>query len=841
MLQVELRLYRRSRTAADVLQQPCHFVYILRCDWSASLGPQGLAANAARGVGKKCADRGHSTGIWWNDLPQTYIVRRRWADIVKFHEALEDELTLDSATGFRRTKTPPPELPAKGDLDAFLHGVAATGDACSLTRAKGGAKTQEEMDASEELSDLKTIYVENRLMPYFNDVNKVLKEIPTKVLLESVAFRRFVTGRQKNKVQDEEKHLKPFFGPRPLLLDADETTAAARLVRKQNPSLSALPRPVTEPGRKKTEKNQPKRAATAPQPQIPLSPTTTSPIRTSPRTPPAKSGSAPSLGLGSVGRIENPSLNRRNRHRPQEISTEDDDDDEEKPQRGWTLVLNDSGELNMEYEDDGRDPEEKERRLISSHYGFFARSLPSQAFAEFGHASGRGFWKKMVAKERREMGRRTMLKSQNDETSMYSLHKRLPSLPTASLTDLSLSSRGRSRPSTREKCKMTPSILELSRAKYGGPNEEKRLEMRENIRVGMRVIVLKKSIEDDAANKKATGEEVTKEEALKVYFKYQELLEMDAGNEEVADDADACGKDPDDVIEEVTWAMPRKSKIGEDEHWMSNKKSRKSFAAEQGFKKELMPIGWATFSLWVQREYDFASHFRYKAVCSALMRAFKRWREWEASPAQRFYGVTLSMMFQWMFPSLGYDDMAQLFVWIAWHELERIRQPTPRVIEPEEQRHLESMFQAMDPTGRGYITAEDIAGGSKDMDQRLNKNVVDADTVKLVCGDQPMTQQTFLEMMCEDNARAYENSKVAILCAANENIYGSGMQIQKLVEVSHPVVSFTGWMHDPTPKEEETPRRLIQAIEDEVSRWRKLSHSRRSRLADLHSEGHVFS
>jgi hypothetical protein len=427
-----------------------------------------------------------------------------------------------------------------------------------------------------------------------------------------------------------------------------------------------------------------------------------------------------------------------------------------------------------------------------------------------------------------------MLKTKKDELSMYPAHKRLPSLPTSSVgIDPSRPGKEPLRPSSRARSsphEMPQSMIEMSRAKQGGVTEEKILEMREAIRSGMRVIILKEPLKDDfkdfkdAACKKQSADDVSKEAALKVYFKYQELLEMDGGSEDIGDDDDCDAKDHDDEAEEDNWAVPRKS--------------RKAFAAEQGFNEDLMPISWASFLLWVQREYDFAGHFRYKAMCSALMRALKRWREWEASPAQRFYGVSLSMMFQLMFPSLLYQDMAQLFTWIALYEIERIRQPTPRVLEPEDRRHLESIFHTMDTTGRGYVTAKDIAGGSQDMDQRLNKNVVDEDTVKLVFGDKPLDLQAYLEMMCEDNFRANENSKVAIFVSANQ--YGSHMQIRKLVEVNHPVVSFTGWMYDPTPKEEETPRRLIKAIEDEVSKWRKLSHSRRTRLADVHSGGHVF-
>merc|ERR1719221_383731 len=89
---VELKLYRSSRTSSNAIKQPPHFEYIVRCQWSDA---------QAQG----------STEYWWDSLPQTYTLRRRWLDIVRFHEVLVSHLTLD-AQGYRNVKAKDPKLPA---------------------------------------------------------------------------------------------------------------------------------------------------------------------------------------------------------------------------------------------------------------------------------------------------------------------------------------------------------------------------------------------------------------------------------------------------------------------------------------------------------------------------------------------------------------------------------------------------------------------------------------------------------------------------------------------------------------------------------------------------------
>lgn len=433
----------------------------------------------------------------------------------------------------------------------------------------------------------------------------------------------------------------------------------------------------------------------------------------------------------------------------------------------------------------------------------------------------------MAAKEQRELGRRTMLtfkRSGVPPSASGARHGgRLPELPPhrphdepqPSLTHNDKRSKSRS---------MTTSILEMSgKVKDEGPNRDKQAEIKEDIREGLHVTILDEAASEEPHTKRmaalTTTEErpqcvtlPTLEETLKVYKKYQELHEMDGDCE---NESSSEFNDHDNENEEDDWAKQQRSRV--------------ALAVENGFSLELLPISWTTFLGWVQREYDFASHFRYKAVCSALLRALKRWRQWEATSSQRILGVSLNMMFQWTFPGLTYQDLAQTLTWIAQYELEQIRQPAPPVIEAQDRRQLEGIFHAMDKKGRGYCTAEDIAGGTvQDMSQRL-KNIVDVETVKNVCGDGKMAEAVFLELFCEDNCRAHENSKSAMLKDGS-----------KLVYVEHPAVAFSGWVYDIPPKEEESQRILISSIEAEVLRWTKLATSRKTKLHEVLSQGGVF-
>jgi hypothetical protein len=470
-----------------------------------------------------------------------------------------------------------------------------------------------------------------------------------------------------------------------------------------------------------------------------------------------------------------------------------------------------------------REQSEKERRLTSSHYGFFARSLPPQTFSEFGHFSTRDFWKKMAAKEKRELGRRTMLKHKKDELPASATHQRLPALPPQSSHESNRAATKSSSSAVRERslCRQkTASILELSSTKVNAPTEAKNQETRSDICDGLRVIILKEPPKDIRGDKTSANERQrfppTVEESLKVYRRYQELLQMEVA---LCEDPDANSLETEAELQEGKSAQQRQSRM--------------PHANGQALSKELMPISWPTYLGWVQRECDFADHFRYKSVCLALLRALQRWQQWQASPLQKHHGVSLNMMFQWMFPNLAYQDMLDILKSIALHELEHITQPTPPVMESVERRLLESIFHSLDGQGRGFCTAEDIAGGERqDVASRL-KNVVDAATVKLVCGEKPLDQTNFLEMMCEDNFRAHSDSKIATLVDETGGIFC-------LKEETHEILGYKGWVHAVASKEEEAHRRLISAIEAEVKRWMKMmSDAKKTLLDEVQVKGQI--
>jgi len=294
---IECRLYRRTRTSADFQKHPPHLLYMVRCRWSGpptpgkvpSIYPDALLADfplkqAATTTSSEGSPRWHhrqkcihisrrshthpwrrdgdtgkasksycgNDGCWWDTLPGTYSVRRRWQDIERFHEALISELAFDKERGCRRVKARIPSLPNKADLDAFWKGCAATGDAMAMNRRKAlpgedtGGRWDDRLQSMSDLDDQHWIYVEKRLMPYFAEVNRLLREVPTEVLLCSHALRHFVTaggvtGWSQANARKAAPVVTRFLGPLvPLKPDEDELAAAAKQhIRRVNsaPSL----------------------------------------------------------------------------------------------------------------------------------------------------------------------------------------------------------------------------------------------------------------------------------------------------------------------------------------------------------------------------------------------------------------------------------------------------------------------------------------------------------------------------------------------------------------------------------------------------------------------------
>lgn len=257
---VELRLYRRTRTSSEIHIRRPHFVYTIKVHWEGDPLPRDTSTRP-RSASPQASPRhspmsprspdGKSLGFedpwpWWDPLPTNYTIKRRWRDIVRFHESLKVELANDPVLDCRRVKAKDPVLPTPADVDAWLKSYAATNDACALGRTATEVLNREFAPCFNELGDLHWTYCHNRLVPYFNDATKVLEEVPTEILASSRALRRFVTGGVSGRPPPSALPVPPRFLGKllPVLPDGEEISRAARELQKSN-SLSTLSRPRT--------------------------------------------------------------------------------------------------------------------------------------------------------------------------------------------------------------------------------------------------------------------------------------------------------------------------------------------------------------------------------------------------------------------------------------------------------------------------------------------------------------------------------------------------------------------------------------------------------------------
>jgi len=296
------------------------------------------------------------------------------------------------------------------------------------------------------------------------------------------------------------------------------------------------------------------------------------------------------------------------------------------------------------------------------------------------------------------------------------------------------------------------------------------------------------------------------EATLIVYRTYRRLLEEDTPMTVKPAATDAA--DPAEAEDDDECLMSE-----EEQRQRRHEKERMAFVRDLGVCPELMPITWQTFFTWIDRKSDLAEDCRIKSTCQALLRALRDWRQLEASVAQSYLGVSLNMLFQWVWPSAAYSNVARMLTWIGRHEFEKIRQTTPRVISKEDREQLEGIFSALDVHKRGHISAEDLAGGaSRDSREAALRNIVDVDTVRAVYGRAPRIRLLqFLEIMCEDNFRGHDEASHVLLEDG-----------RRLVYVSREVTGCHGWLFQDAPRSEEYQRALVDAIELEVSRWQSL-------------------
>lgn len=817
MARVEVRLHRTSRTSSHQVSTPPHFEYYVRCRWSGK--PQAPPQKGR--IADKVARRGAVVGgarihTWWDELPQNYIVNRRWSDIRKLHRLITSELVYDPDSGLVRVKTPIPDLPVEGDLDTFVNGVAATGDASVLSE-KGALHTQNIMGESAlgKLADEHTILVENKLTPYFEQLSKVLLEIPAYQLRQSKIFRQFVTDgascKHKPRPQDP---LRVMMGPSPLSLEQSDINRIADFQRRVADRDEAEGTLGSKDGKAKDSST-----AAAPKAKAKAKAQT-------------KDGKAGALGATA----------------PATASSSSPDVSKRLHQSVSAPQLASAGDA------DGT--ESLAKTSVSTHYSFMAQRLPGQALEA---TSNRDLWKRMVAKERREIGRRTLLHAGSMSTSDASL-RQLPSftqqpqllvtlppeeaieaalaggrLQTSSLMDsqgasfqfLNTSSEG-----LRAAHKMRASIDRLPVLPPPGPDNPVRVftdkvtreyersikkpsapvsvkdlmrspsvphrpprqdVVERDICEGLRVIILGKQPPDNLPNRKIDSVQpvvyppATPKDVMQLYGTYRKLLK----SEELDLDEDAADA-PIQVPE------------------------------------DLMPISWQTFFAWAEDALLHADDFRYKSVCGTFNRALAIWQQDFASAARCHAGVSLSLMFQWVWPGTDADGVAEMLTWICEREVEHIKRPTPEVMDKDERRRLESVFKSMDSKGNGILMPEDIAGGKDKGVESALKNIVDTATVTAVVGDRGIGLEEFLELMCEDDRRAAQHSV--------EAMQSDG---RKVVLQKSDVVNFEGWVirADYMTKEEEAKQRLIDALEAEILRWRRQAQEVQKGCVDEHGDG----
>lgn len=743
---VDVRLYQRTCTSADRISKPAHFVYIFRCDWSGN-----RREDIEYGSAEDMNAQKNGEVCWWDSLPNTYVLRRQWADIRRFHNLVANELAFDKSKGYWRVKTQMPNLPEEGELDKCIVTLAASGDVMALNR-RDGLQAKENQSAAEkraleELDGFHTIYVENRLAPYIAELNKILAELPPELLLESHGLRKFVTNGAACRIKPPDQI---FFGPAPHFVPA-ELAARVKMTRKSRSNSES------ESSVKKTEKPVPP-VHVAAKPQ-----------------PPAVQEK---LGSGL----------RRSESSPEVTSGADID--------GQSLNIED---------------EARRRRVESSHYGFFAKTLSKKDLA----CSNRDYWKRMVAKERRELGRRTLLMPLEETgtppmSCSASAAGRLPKLPPPPAWDMSRSQSGmhRSGSGLKDAAPSLKESLSLSLKKRSEePVQDKDAGQKDVITrdlcEGLRISLLGEHVSQVPRSIRLLQPMPVRPlpnegETKKVYRLYCDLLAEEGLSP--AAGGEVRSKDPPDQHRQHRGAI---------------------------VSHELARISWKSILNWVQHTEDLTEDFRKRSVVAALNRALQNWRNRLASPRQRRSGVSLPMLISWMWPNVTDEHITRMMEWICIIELEKFRQPTPPLMDAQDRQALESIFNTMDRHGKGSVLPEDIAGGKDQNVADKLKNIVDADTVKAVTGEGRITFLPFLELMCENGYLAHEGAKQVLLANGKTIVQQDRKAIGKKV-----------WVFDGNPPEEEQPRRLADVFEAEVLRWRTVVEM--SALKSLEDEAQAY-
>jgi hypothetical protein len=459
------------------------------------------------------------------------------------------------------------------------------------------------------------------------------------------------------------------------------------------------------------------------------------------------------------------------------------------------------------------------QRHQNTHYGYIAKA--QHEADSTGAPSSRDFWRKMQQKEKRELGRRTMLNrdSAGWHGSSTSI-ERLPALPPGVSEEDSVRSPNMSPHgwSQREGHELSTSVgctgeswrsrgskelhhgqstMKRVKSTMGMTAEAAKTAIWENLCEGLRVLILH---EKPAAvprhmrkvqHTTLLGEArvPTEEETLKVYELYCKLLRMGGGRGGYLIDLQEEDEElvlPDAEAEEL--------------------RSKSTTHTGNPQPKGLPYIAWNTLLAWSQHREDIAFDFRYKSATALLNRSLQAWMQAAASEQEKEAGMPLSMLFRWVWPTVTEELLATMYRWIYLCELQSVRQPTPQVIDSHERRILGKIWSSMDPDGTGFCTVDDIAGAREQTIGHKNRSVVDADTVRAVAGDGAIDELTFLELMCEDNFRAHE---------AARRVTRRDGAVLMLWQCE--VVESKIWVLEDPPKEEIPKRRRLEAIEAEIA------------------------
>lgn len=219
-------------------------------------------------------------------------------------------------------------------------------------------------------------------------------------------------------------------------------------------------------------------------------------------------------------------------------------------------------------------------------------------------------------------------------------------------------------------------------------------------------------------------------------------------------------------------------------------------------------LQWATFFHWLEQEASCGIQQTYRRTLAALLRGVKLWKELCASAQQSLEGISLGLLLSWVYPASSNIEISQMLSWLGGHQLDCIRWKSPRLIDDDERKQLERIFQNVYAKGRHAITPDDIAGGPFPDRQTRLLTLVDARLARHVFGDRQIDWPMFAEHMCEIGCQGHPQ---VTRVTTPEGI--------PLVRCQRDPLNFHGWLSETPPESEVESRKVIDAFEEEVIAW----------------------